>query len=78
VVIRGRLRIGEDWYEAGSVALIEPNIWYGPLEAGPEGAELIEIHATIAGLEPIWRDGADPIVQSMLKWDTDTGKGNWR
>jgi hypothetical protein len=78
VVIQGRLKIGEKWYERGAVALIEPNVWYGPLLAGPEGAELIEIHATIAGLEPIWRDLDDPVVKAMLRWDRETGKGNWR
>lgn len=78
IVIKGPLKIGDDWYETGAVALIEPNIWYGPLEAGPDGAELIEIHATIAGLEPIWRDLTDPIVQGVMKWDQETGKGNWR
>ncbi len=78
VVLKGRLRIGETWYEAGSVALIEPNIWYGPLEAGPEGAELLEIHATTGGLEPIWRDLSDPVVQAVLRWDEETGKGTWR
>jgi len=78
VVLRGPLKIGDTWYETGAVALIEPNIWYGPLEAGPEGAELIEIHATIPGLEPIWRDLDDPVVKAMIEWDETTGKGNWR
>lgn len=78
IVIQGTLKIGETWYEAGAVALIEPNIWYGPLEAGPDGAELIEIHATIAGLEPIWKDLSDPVVRGVLDWDAKTGKGNWR
>ncbi len=78
IVIKGSLKIGDTWYEAGAVALIEPNIWYGPLEAGAEGAELIEIHATIAGLEPIWRNLSDPVVQSVMAWDAKTGKGNWR
>ena len=77
-MIKGSLKIGDTWYEAGAVALIEPNIWYGPLEAGDEGAELIEIHATIAGLEPIWRNLSDPVVQSVMAWDANTGKGNWR
>lgn len=78
VVLKGRLKIGSEWHEAGSVALIEPNIWYGPLVAGAEGAELLEIHATIAGLEPIWRDLSDPVVKQVLAWDKETGKGNWR
>ena len=78
VVLKGRLRIGDTWYEPGSVAMIEPNIWYGPLEAGPEGAELLEIHATTAGIEPIWRNLSDPVVQSVIRWDADTGKGAWR
>lgn len=77
IVIKGPLKIGDTWYETGSVALIEPNIWYGPLEAGPDGAELIEIHATIAGLEPIWRDPEDPIAKSVMQWAQETGKGSW-
>ena len=47
VILKGPLRVGEKWHEAGDVLVIEPNIWYGPLEAGPEGAELLEIHATL-------------------------------
>ena len=43
----------------------------GPLKAGPEGAELIEGHATIAGLERIWRDLSDAVGHEMLHWDAD-------
>jgi hypothetical protein len=78
VVVKGRLKIGETWYETGAVALIEPNIWYGPLTAGPDGAEILEIHAGIPGLEPIWRDPEDPIARGTLEWDQQSGKGNWR
>jgi hypothetical protein len=78
VVVKGRLKIGDTWYETGAVALIEPNIWYGPLTAGPDGAEILEIHAGIPGLEPIWRDPEDPIARGTLEWDQQSGKGNWR
>ena len=78
VVIRGRLRIGERWFEAGDVAVIEPNIWYGPLLAGPEGAEILEIHATIPGVEAIWRDPDDPAVRAVVKWLEETGKAAWK
>ena len=78
VVLRGRLRIGERWCEPGDVAVIEPNIWYGPLEAGPDGAEILEIHATIPGLEAIWRDPADPAVRAVVEWLAETGKAAWK
>lgn len=78
VVVRGPLKIGDTWYETGAVAVFEPNIWYGPLEAGPEGAELIEIHATSAGLEPIWRDPNDPIAIATMQWAENTGKAAWK
>ena len=78
VVIQGKLRIGERWCETGDVALIEPNIWYGPLEAGPEGAEILEIHATIPGVEAIWRDLDDPAVKSIVDWLDVTGQAAWK
>ena len=78
VILKGPLRIGEKWYERGDVAIIEPNIWYGPIEAGPEGAELLEIHATIPGVEAIWRDLKDPEVRKLTQWLEDTGKAAWK
>ena len=78
VVIRGKLRVGERWCETGDVALIEPNVWYGPLEAGPEGAEILEIHATIPGVEAIWRDFDDPAVKSIVGWLEETGQAAWK
>lgn len=78
VVLRGPLKIGDEWYPTGSVAIFEPNIWYGPLEAGPEGAELLEIHATRAGLEPIWKDPDDPVARATMEWAERTGKASWK
>ena len=78
VILKGPLRIGDKWYRAGDVAVIEPNIWYGPLEAGPDGAELLEIHATIPGVEAIWRDLHDPEVRSVNEWLEQTGKAAWK
>jgi hypothetical protein len=78
VILRGTLRIGERWFQTGDVAVIEPNIWYGPLEAGPEGAEILEIHATIPGVEAIWRDPDHPDVRSVVKWLEQTGKAAWK
>ena len=78
IVLRGPLKIGETWHQTGDIAIIEPNIWYGPLQAGPEGAELIEIHATRAGLEPIWRDPEDPIAAATTSWSQDSGKAAWK
>jgi hypothetical protein len=78
VILRGTLRIGERWFQTGDVAVIEPNIWYGPLEAGPEGAEILEIHATIPGVEAIWRDPDHPDVRSVVKWLEKTGKAAWK
>jgi hypothetical protein len=78
VVIRGPLKIGETWYQTGAVAIFEPNIYYGPLEAGPEGAELLEIHATSAGLEPIWQDPSDPVARATMEWAEESGKAAWK
>ena len=78
VVLKGPLRIGDKWYERGDVTIFEPNIWYGPIEAGPEGAELLEIHATIPGVEAIWRDLDDPEVRKVTRWFEDTGKTVWK
>ena len=77
VILKGPLRIGDKWYQAGDVAVIEPNIWYGPLEAGPDGAELLEIHATIPGVEAIWRDLRDPEVRAVNEWLDQTGNAAW-
>ena len=78
VILRGPLKIGDRWHQTGEVALIEPNVWYGPLEAGPEGAELLEIHATLPGLEPIWRDSEDAGVVAIQKWLDETQKAAWK
>ena len=78
VILKGPLRIGEKWHQAGDVIVIEPNIWYGPLEAGPEGAELLEIHASMPGVEPIWRDPTDPAVQALFRWLERTGRAAWK
>ena len=78
VILKGALRIGERWFQTGDVAVIEPNIWYGPLEAGPEGAELLEIHATLPGVEPIWRNPNDPGVRALGAWLERTGRAAWK
>ena len=78
VILKGALRIGERWFQTGDVAVIEPNIWYGPLEAGPEGAELLEIHATLPGVEPIWRNPNDPGIQALNRWLVRTGRAAWK
>ena len=77
VVLRGRLEIGGETYEAGAVCVIEPDVWYGPLRAGPEGAEILEIHATLPGVEPLWRDPADPAVLATERWLDREGQRNW-
>lgn len=78
VVLRGPLKIGETWFETGAVAVFEPNIWYGPLLAGAEGAELLEIHATGPGLEPIWQDPNDPVARATSQWAEQSGKAAWK
>ena len=78
VILKGPLRIGETWHAAGDVIVIEPNIWYGPLEAGPDGAELLEIHATLPGLESIWRDPGEPSVRALAEWFERGGRAAWK
>ena len=78
VILKGPLRIGERWFQTGDVAVIEPNIWYGPLEAGPQGAEILEIHATLPGVEAIWRNRSDPAVRAVVAWVEKTGKAAWK
>ena len=44
----------------------------------PEGAELLEIHATLPGVEAIWRDLQDPEVRAVNAWLEETGKAAWK
>jgi len=77
VVLRGRLKIGDTWHAAGTVCVIEPDVWYGPLLAGPDGAEILEIHATLPGVEPLWRNPEDPTVIATEAWLDAEGSRNW-
>jgi hypothetical protein len=44
-VLSGSVRIGDRWCPAGTSVVLEQGAVFGPLEAGPEGAEMFEVMA---------------------------------
>lgn len=62
IVLEGCLDIEGTTFTAGQMVVVAPNIGYGPLEPGPEGASFIEIFSDTAATRTDW-DEADPRVE---------------
>jgi hypothetical protein len=43
IVQRGSLKVGRQWYHPGDIRIVDGGTTYGPLEAGPEGADVLII-----------------------------------
>ena len=78
MVLDGALRMGGVLHRKGDVLLIEPNIWYGPLEPEPGGVEILEIHASQPGGEPIWEDLSHPAVKAVNAYLDELGTAAWK
>lgn len=78
IVLEGAIRVGGVRYGKGDVLMIEPNIWYGPLESDGPGAEILEIHATQPGAEPIWQERDDDRVRSIDAYLARIGRASWK
>jgi quercetin dioxygenase-like cupin family protein len=78
IVLEGAIRVGGVRHAKGAVLMIEPNIWYGPLEAEAPGAEILEIHATQPGGEPIWQEMDDDRVRGINAYLARVGRASWK
>jgi hypothetical protein len=61
IVLKGSLDIEGVTFAEGQMVVVAPNVGYGPLTAGPEGATFLEIFSDGAATKTAW-DEDDPRV----------------
>jgi quercetin dioxygenase-like cupin family protein len=61
IVLEGSLDIEGQTFTAGQMVVVAPNVGYGPLKPGPDGAAFIEIFSDTAATRTDW-DESDPRV----------------
>jgi hypothetical protein len=61
IVLEGSLDIEGQVFTAGQMVVVAPDVGYGPLTPGPDGAAFIEIFSGTAATRTDW-DEADPRV----------------
>jgi hypothetical protein len=72
IVLEGSLVVEGVTLTAGQMVVVAPDVAYGPLTPGPEGATVLEIFASARATHTQWDDD-DPLVQDYRQrgWITD-------
>ena len=58
---KARLRVGDEVCTAGTNLVLEEGATFGPIEAGPDGALLLEVMMGDPRAVPVDRDGFDAL-----------------
>jgi len=74
IVLEGSLDIEGQTFTAGQLVVVAPDVGYGPLRPGPDGAAFIEIFSDTAATRTDW-DESDPRVEEYRGrgWIADEG-----
>jgi hypothetical protein len=75
--LRGTIDIEGQAFTAGQMVVVAPNVGYGPLTPGPDGADFIEIFSDTAATRTDW-DEADPRVEEYRRHGWIAGEGKDR
>jgi hypothetical protein len=62
IVIEGSMTIEDERFDVGQMVLVAPNVAYGPIVPGPEGATFLEIFSGVDATVTLW-DEDDPRVE---------------
>jgi len=62
IVLEGSMTIEDEWFHAGQLVLVAPNVSYGPIVPGPEGAAFLEVFSGAEATATLW-DEDDPRVE---------------
>ena len=72
IVLEGSMMIEDERFDVGQLVVVAPNVAYGPIVPGPEGAAFLEIFSGVDATVTRWEED-DPRVEQYRGrgWITD-------